>query len=105
MEEIIIKENENYSLTAATNNKLVLLEKQIKALTEQKNKIRDLIQKEMEEKGFYKIENDELSITYIAATTRESFDSKTFKEEHRDIYNLYTKQSEVAPSVRIKMKG
>lgn len=28
MEEIIIKENENYSLTAATNNKLVLLEKQ-----------------------------------------------------------------------------
>lgn len=102
---MIIKKDENYVLQEQTNNQLVLLEREIQDLTEKRNQIRDAIMKEMQDKGFYKLENDELSITYIGETERESFDSKKFKEEHRDIYKLYKKTSKVAPSIRIKLKG
>lgn len=102
--ELLVLNGENYELTAETNNQLVALETQIKALTDVRDEVRKLIQKEMEEKGIYKMENDELSITYIAANEREIFDSKRFKEDHPYAYHEYMKTSKVAPSVRIKVK-
>lgn len=102
--ELIVQNGGNYELTPETNNQLVALERQIKVLTDMRDEMRRFIQKEMEEKGIYKMENDELSITYIAANEREVFDSKRFKEEHPYSYSEYLKTSKVAPSVRIKAK-
>lgn len=102
--ELIVKTNENFALEEGTNDQLVALEKHIKFLTEKRDEIRDLIRKEMESKGIYKMENDELSITYIAAGEREIFDSKRFKEEHPYAYQEYMKTSKVSASVRIKAK-
>lgn len=102
--ELIVKSKDTYDLEIETNNQLVLLENQIKILTEKRDEIRDLIRQEMEKKGIYKMENDELSITYIAAGEREIFDSKRFKEEHPYSYQEYMKTSKVNPSVRIKVK-
>lgn len=104
MEELIVVENHEGKLLPQTNNQLVMLENQIKQLTETRDKLRALIKDEMEKYGIYKLESDEVSITYIDETERETFDSKTFKKEHPGIYGEYVKKSKVASSVRIKVK-
>ena len=58
----------------------------------------------MEANNVLKIDNDNLTITYIAPTERETFDSKTFREEHEDLYDAYVKFNPVKSSVRIKVK-
>lgn len=101
MQELITKEN---TLAVQTNNQLVFLENQIKELSDIRDKVRSLIKEEMERKGIYKLENDDICITYIGETERETFDSKTFKKEHPSIYEEYTKSSKVSATVRIKVK-
>ena len=58
----------------------------------------------MEEKNIIKLETNELIITYVAETYRESFDSKTLKAEDEELYNKYVQISPVKSSVRIKVK-
>ena len=58
----------------------------------------------METNDLKKVENDYLIVTYIAETYRETFDSKTFRKEHEELYNDYIKLSTTQPSVRIKLK-
>lgn len=100
----IIKVGEQFQLNPQTNNQLVLLETQIKTLTEKRDAIRDLLMQEMKENGIYKMENDEISILYMSESERETFDSVEFKKEHRAIYDLYTRTNKVKESVRIRLK-
>ena len=58
----------------------------------------------MEKRNIIKLETDDLSINYIASTDRETFDSKTFRAEHEDLYNEYIKMTPVKSSIRIKVK-
>ena len=104
MSELIIRQGDEYALTPQTNNQLVLLETQIVDLTKKRDEMRKLIMQAMQEEGIYKMENEDISITYIAETERETFDSKRFHEEHANLYHLYTKTSKVAPSIRVKVK-
>ena len=46
-----------------------------------------------------------MTITYIAPTTRETFDSKAFRAKNPKLYDEYVKIGAVASSVRIKLKG
>ena len=58
----------------------------------------------MESKGIIKVETEEITISYIAPTDRETFDSKRFKADHADLFDEYVKMSPVKSSVRIKVK-
>ena len=58
----------------------------------------------MEKNNIIKLESDNLVISYIAPYDRESFDSKSFKEQHQDLYDEYVKLSSVSASIRIKVK-
>lgn len=104
MNNLITTNNGNYVLDNFTSNRLAYLENQIKELKAIQDAIKESIQKEMEEKGIIKIENDELSINYIAESYRETFDSKSLKKDNEDLYNSYIKISPVKASVRIKIK-
>ncbi len=64
---------------------------------------RDLL-KAMEDNGITKIDTDTVTVSYIGATTRETFDSKAFKADMPELYDEYTKFSDVSPSIRIKVK-
>lgn len=66
--------------------------------------IKKALVKAMEENGIYKFQGETLSIAYVKAGTRNTFDSKKLKAEHPDIYEQYVKTSETAPSVRITLK-
>lgn len=50
------------------------------------------------------IDNDEMSVTYIPATTRKGFDSKAFEKADPITYSLYATETPVKASVRVKLK-
>jgi len=58
----------------------------------------------MEANSIKKFENEDIILTYIEPTYRESFDSKTFRAEHEDLYNEFVKVSPVKPSLRVTMR-
>lgn len=91
-------------LDTSTLNKIVEFEKALKELEEKKKELSAQILEEMQSKNILKIEADEISINYIAPSDRETFDSKTFRAEHPDLYDSYVKMSPVKASVRIKVK-
>lgn len=101
MELSIIKDG---NLSEKIVKKLVKFEKQVKKLEEQEKALKEAILKSMEDNGILKLENDLLSITYVGATTRESFDNKNFKKDYEDLYNKYININLVKPSIRIKIK-
>ena len=67
-------------------------------------KVREQIVETMKKQGITKFENDNLIITYIAPTTKDSFDSTRFKTEHPKEYQKYVKTSKVKEQIRIKIK-
>lgn len=102
--ELIKVENGMNGLDQNTTNLLADLERQAKTIKEKQDEIKKAILEEMENKNIIKLETDVLTITYIAPTDRETFDSKSFKAEHQDLYDEYVKMSPVKSSIRIKVK-
>ena len=102
--EIIVKENDKYLINGSISKQIADFEREIKRLTLKKEKLRDMILKEMEEKDILSLENDDLKITYIGETCRTTFDSAKFKKEHEDLYKEYCKDNLVKSSVRITVK-
>lgn len=93
---------EDGKLAQQTVDYIVAVETQMKALKEQYDTFRDELQKAMEVYGIVKFESDNVKITYVAETTRETFDSKQFKADMPDLYNEYVKLSKVKACVKIK---
>lgn len=91
-------------LSPETSAKIAECERRIKEIKEAEDSLRQAILEEMEAKNLKSLETDEMTITYIAESDRESFDSKSFRADHPDLYDDYIKFTTVKPSVRIKLK-
>lgn len=83
---------------------LAELEQKIKALKDVEEEIKKQIISEMEDKGLIKVETERICISYVAATSRESFDSKKFRSDNPDLYDSYVNINPVKASVRLKLK-
>ena len=77
--------------------------KQIAELEKSIEPIREQIKAEMEKRKILALKAGNVSVTYVAPTKRETFDTKRFKAENVDLYKQYTKTSEVKSSIRIKL--
>ena len=55
----------------------------------------------METANIASIGNDMFKVAFIAATTRNTFDTTKFKKEHADLYKDYVKTSNVKAYVKI----
>ncbi len=97
-------EGDKYELTLEAINKLVEFEKSIKAAKAAEDEFKKTLLKEMEEAGVIKLDNEQLSIIYVAETVRESLDTKALREELPDVYDAYVRMSKVKPSLRIRLK-
>lgn len=104
MNDLIAINNGIAELDGEVIIKIASFEKQAKLIKEQEEKLKAAIMAEMEAKGVIKLDSDVLSITYVAETTREALDTKTFREELPDLYDAYCKLSYIKPSIRIKVK-
>lgn len=91
-------------LDPETSRRIADFERKMKEIQRVEDEIRRVILEEMQEKKISKIETDELLITYIATTDRQTFDVKAFRKEHPDLHDEYIKISPVKESVRIKLK-
>ena len=54
--------------------------------------------------GVDRLDNEYFTITRVDGFTKETFDGKKFKDEHPELHKQYVKQTEVKPSIRIKLK-
>lgn len=104
MKSMVKLENGEYGLVSDAINTIVEIEKQIKYLKELQDSYKENLLKEMEENNVLKVDTEELSISYVAPSTREILDSKKLKEDLPDIYDLYVKFTDVKSSLRIKVK-
>lgn len=94
---------EDGKLAQQTVDYITAVETQMKALKAQYDEFKDALLNAMEQNGIVKVESGNVKINYIAGTTRETFDSKQFKEDMPDLYNEYVKFSKVKASVKIKV--
>lgn len=75
--------------------------KQMAAFERTIEPIREAIKAEMEQRGILSVKIGDVAISYVAPTTRKSFDSGRFKKDHADLYAQYQKESAVKSSIRI----
>ena len=104
MNDLITIKDGNALLDVETSAKIAEFERKMKEIKEAEDALKQGILKEMEQKGILKVETEEMTISYIAPTDRETFDSKRFKFDHPDMFDEYVKLSPVKASVRIKIK-
>ena len=104
MDKLIRIENENAVLMPSASAMIAEFERQIKMLETKRDGLKKRILAEMEANGILSIENDDLTITYVAPYPKESFDSKAFRKDNPDLYDEYVKISNVSASVRMKVK-
>lgn len=84
--------------------KLQELEIQAKSIKEKQDTLKVSILEAMEKYGLTKWDNEVMTISYIAPTTRSSIDSAKLKKELPDVAAKYTKTSNVKSSIRVKLK-
>ena len=104
MDKLIRMEDDNAVLIPSASAMLAEFERQVKEIEAKQKDLKNRILAEMEANGILSIENDELSITYVAPYPKESFDSKAFRKDNPDLYDEYVKISQVSASVRMKVK-
>lgn len=103
--ELIKVNNGTVLLDKATAEKIAEFELQMKYYKAQQDELKAAIIAEMEAKNIIKVDNDILTISYVAPTDRETLDSKKLRADLPDIYDEYVKIQPVKASVRIKVKG
>lgn len=104
MNNIIERTGSDVTLSEEVCEKIASLEKQAKEIKRQQDDMKNEILDAMQENGVIKIDNEFLKIALIPEHDAERFDSKAFKEENPDVYDLYVKISKVKPSIRITVK-
>ena len=105
MDKLIRIEQGTALIEPSVSFALAEFERQAKEIKAKEDALKQRILEEMESNGILKIETDDLVISYVAPTSRESFDSKAFRKANPDLYDEYISISPVKASVRMKLKG
>lgn len=105
MDEMIIFDQGTALLNPQISSQLAEFERLAKEIKTKEDELKKRILEEMESKGIIKIDTDDLTITYVAPTTRETFDKNKFQDDFPDLYDEYVKMGKVSASVRLKVKG
>jgi predicted phage-related endonuclease len=99
MNEIVTIENNEIKVAQEIVSKIVEFNKAKKEMEYQEKLLKDGLMKAMEEVGVKKFIIDGLSATIKDGSIRTTVDSKRLKEECPEIYEAYSKTSEVKPSL------
>lgn len=103
--EIITDELTSFqSAVPETIQKITTLIRLKKEMDEQEKQLKQKLVEAMEAYGIKSFENDQIKMTYVAPTTRNTLDSAKLKKDHPDIVEQYTKTSDVSASVRVTVK-
>lgn len=92
------------SYIADNEMRLVYLGKRIKELTEEYDALKGEILEQMVSHNDKSFDLGSVLITVTAPSVRKSFDSKTFKAEHADLYGQYEKEVTTKESLKITLR-
>jgi hypothetical protein len=81
--------------------KLVMKKAEIEV---EEREIREKLRKLMDAHGIDKFDNDAIKVTYVQASKKTSIDSKKLKDRMPDIYEKFSKTSDVKAHVKIELK-
>ena len=101
--EIIKASGDVQTITEDVELEIIYIEKAMKELKEQYDDMKAKLLEEMAANKIIKITTDNLTISYVSPTDRETFDSKAFRKDHPDLYDEYVSFKPVKESVRIKV--
>ena len=104
MNELITITDGIASLNPEAAQQIAEFERRAKEIKDAEDALRAEILKEMEAKNILSLETEEIKISYKSQYDRESFDSKTFRNEHADLYDSYVRMTPVKSSIVIKVK-
>lgn len=104
MDNLIKVENNTALLNPEVSSKLAEFERMAEEIMAKQKEIKEKILSEMEKRGILKIETNELTISYVAPYSKESFDSKKFRKDNPDLYDQYVKIGTVSGCVKVKVK-
>lgn len=80
-----------------------LITARIDALKIKQDELKEQIMKMMEDNKQKSVKTQFASYSYVAATTKKTFDMKLFKDTEPDHYEHYLKETTTKPSIRIKL--
>ncbi len=103
--ELITIDTEGHALlNEMVSIQIAEFESVVKELKAKEDELKSKILQEMEARNLLKVESCDLSISYTAQHTKETFDNKKFREDYPDLYDEYVKFSSVKSSLRINLK-
>ncbi|HHX66875.1 MAG TPA: hypothetical protein GX708_02320 [Gallicola sp.] len=102
--ELVKVENGQVVVAQEIVNQIVNFKKEMLKMELLEKQLKEEIKEAMEKNNVTSLEFGELKIKYRSATTRTSLDSKKLKEELPDIYEEYSKTTEVASSISISVE-
>lgn len=94
----------NNALVFSRQGELANLLIQQETLNAKIDEIKAELKRWMEKNKLISIDNDEILVTYSQVTSRETFDSKRFKEENQELYDKYVRITPVKSTIRIKVR-
>ncbi len=80
------------------------LKSQLKELEDTENEFKQVFMEKMKENNIKSFDLGGVKITYVAPTTRKSFDSKKFEAEHKEVYEQYLKEIAVKERLLITVR-
>ena len=91
MNNIIERVGADVTFSEEVCERIIILEKKAKEIKKQQDSMKNEILDAMQKNGVLKIDNEFLKIAFIPEHDAEKFDSKKFKEENPDVYDMYAK--------------
>ena len=99
-----IMPSQNAELATNLIQQIALLEQESKRIEDVKSALKKEITAAMKERNIKKFENEDIRLTYVAPTVRQSVDSKKLKEKYNDIYEECLSEKPVGEGVRVTVK-
>src|SRR5207245_2470629 len=90
-------------IDAKISSAIANLQKDLEEKRVQGENIKLALKEAMIKKGVKKFENDVISLTYVAPTTKKTIDTKKLKDEKPELWEEYSQISDVSDSIRIKV--
>lgn len=101
MNELVKVENGKIEVAKEVVKQIIDFQKIKLEMDLKEKELKKVLKEKMEECGITKWSTDGLCATITSATTRTTLDSKKLKEELPDIYDEYSKTSNVSSSIRL----
>jgi len=97
-----VVKSENFSLQYESLDNLI---KYLTSIQKAVNtEIKKIIEKDYADSGVSSLKSDKYSFSYVAPSTKQTFDVKKFMEENPELYKKYLKISKVSDSLRVTKK-